>query len=98
MEIGIITRSGLFTTSASFVIMQICLDFCYRIHEDSSALLRKWMVMARELADDGLMKRVVLSTRENSIPAGQVGIFDRDTKMNYFNQVANYSTNFLIAA
>lgn len=77
-------------------ILQITFFFCCHIFEDSSALLVNWRCAARIKKDGGYFQRVVSSMRVIAIPAGNVGIFDKEIKMNYFDEVVNYAANVIV--
>lgn len=76
--------------------LQICFFFCCHIFESSSALLQFWSFKAGCRKDGGYMKRVARALGFLFVPAGEVGKFDREIKMNYFNQVVDGFTGVLM--
>lgn len=87
---------GIMVTLTAFGLVQIIFFFCCHIFEDSSGLLNDWTDRALRMNDGGHMRRAVKGLRVLSIPTGDVGVFDRDIKMNYFSKVIDYITNVLL--
>lgn len=87
---------GVVLSIFSGVLMQTTFFFCCHIFEDSKAFLYSWANYASRMNDGGYMKSAVKSLRPFAIPAGEIGFFDRDIKMNYIDQVIAYVTNVLL--
>lgn len=60
------------------------------VFENSGKILQRWKEHAGYRRDGGFAKRVVRSLRVMSIPACDIGIVDKDIKMNYCDGVLNY--------
>lgn len=88
--------TGVAIASVAVSVLMTTFFCCCRINEDSSKLLRFWRVAARRRKDAGYLIRTVRSMRAISLPAGNVGIFDRDITMNYFARVVDYVTSYLV--
>lgn len=87
---------GSVITMASLGIVRIAFFLCCHICEDSRALLHTWTNSAMHMRNGGYMRRAVQGLSVLSIPAGEVGIFVRDIKMNYMDQVIVYILNVLL--
>lgn len=77
------------------VLMTTFFCSCH-IYEDSRSLLHVWADVARRKKDRGFLKLTVQAMRPISLPAGNVGIFDRDITMNYFASVVDYVTSYFV--
>lgn len=80
--------TGIIVANASFQSVVVVFFICCHIFEDSSALLHYWISTITK--DTGYTRRVLKGTRVLSVPAGTVGIFDKDIQMNYFVKVISY--------
>lgn len=89
-------KIGLGMTMVSGVILQKTFLFCCHIFEDFRAIRDAWNKSASFMKDAGYMRSVAKSLRPFAIPAGEVGIFDRDIKMNYINQVIYVTITLLV--
>lgn len=92
----ILQFAGTLMFMISIGIIQTTFFFCCHIYEDSAALVAIWSYAAGMTKDGGYLKRVVQSMRVISVPAGRVGVFDKEIKMNYFYQVVGYTTDILM--
>lgn len=67
------------------------------IFEITSKTLIKWKGQIHEVARVKYMRRVLRSMRPISLPIGDVGIIDKDIKVNYLDALMIYIANSLIA-
>ncbi|CAL8140871.1 unnamed protein product [Orchesella dallaii] len=83
--------SGFFVV-AELLFISLLFEVGCSIYETSGTVKAKWMRNLENCkrTQRPLLKRLLLSCPQISIPVGGVGIMDRDIKMNYFHNTVNY--------
>lgn len=83
-------------TFAVFVSLNVTFWTTCKIYENSIGLLRTWRNDAIQRSDRGYARRVLKAMQVLSLPAGEVGIMDRDIKINYLSAVLEDSSCMLV--
>lgn len=73
---------GTVFSSIAFRVLRTTFFCCCHIYEDSDEQLLKWIGPARRRKDGRYLALTVKAIRAKAVPAGYVGIFDRDITMN----------------
>lgn len=82
--------------SNAVVVMYNALLLGCSIYENSVKILQMWSRQLAERKNCSYLSKVARSCQPLSLPAGNVGILDRDIKMNYFDKVVVYSVNVMV--
>lgn len=79
--------SSICISAVSLSVLLTTFFCCCHVNEDSNYLLSVWANVARSRKNNDFLKLTVKSLQAMSLPAGTMGIFDRDITMNYFERV-----------
>ncbi len=80
-----------------FVFVMLVLHVNSLIFEGTSETLKKWRGEVHLAVRVKYMKRLTMSLKPLAFPAGNIGIIDREIKVNYLYSLMIYAVNTLIA-
>lgn len=80
----------------SFVVLQLVFSTLCSVFENSQVILERWKERAAWIKDAGYMKRLVRSLHVLALPAGNMGIMDRQIKVNYHDALLNWIVTILM--
>lgn len=81
---------------ACFVSIQVSFHIAVNMHITTGKLLHSWKETASRHSNRMKWTKIVVGLPQLAIPAGNVGIIDKEIKKNYFIAVLEYSINLLL--
>lgn len=77
--------------------LSVIFHICCAIYEDSIEIRKIWESKCGSGIHDQCIRRLLRSNRPLSVPVGEVGIMDRELKLNFYSAVTDYTINVLLA-
>ncbi len=102
IEIGFLLMNPILIATASLLgiiflgFIVVILKMCRSINDRSLKLLYNWRVEAGSRFNKGLLLRLIRSFRTLSVPAGEVGIVNKELEINYFAALLINTVNLLM--
>ncbi|CAL8140857.1 unnamed protein product [Orchesella dallaii] len=87
-----------FFTGLLLLVIGLGFEIGCAMHNKTNRIKENWrnQLVLNKIHDRKLMQKVVNSCRPLALPAGDVGIIDKDIKMCYFYQTLNNTVNLMI--
>lgn len=79
-----------------FLIITFVFVFCCSINENSATILQQWKIQVVSRRNRFRMRKIIRSCRPLSVPAGNVGILDKEIKINYYHSVVVNTINLMV--
>ncbi len=85
------------TFTIGYSTVSVTFHICCSINEDSVEILKRWESQCGSGTQAQFLRRILRSNKPLFVPVGEVGIMDKDLKLNYFSAVTDYAVNVLLA-
>lgn len=83
-------------SALGLLIITFIFVFCCSIYENTVAILQQWKIQVASCRNRFVLRKIIRSCRPLPVPAGNVGILDREIKMNYFHFVIVNTINHML--